>query len=154
MSAPDPITLAREYATRPELWQHLVHHDPARRTFELLRDDDEVTAWVICWSDDSDTGYHDHDVSGGAVSVVQGQVIEERLRIGGAPSQRVAGAGDAFAFGPQDIHRVRHAGGPPAVTIHVYAPPLRRQGAYHVGDDGTLSRLVLSETEELRPIES
>ena len=39
----DPIELAREYASRPELWEHLVHHDPGQRTFELLRDDDEVT---------------------------------------------------------------------------------------------------------------
>ena len=36
----DPIELAREYASRPELWEHLVHHDPGQRTFELLRDDD------------------------------------------------------------------------------------------------------------------
>jgi predicted metal-dependent enzyme (double-stranded beta helix superfamily) len=150
----DPLALARDYATRPSLWTHLVHHDPDRRTYELLRDDDEATAWVICWSEDSDTGFHDHDVSAGAVHVVSGQVVEERLRLNGLPAQRVAGAGDAFAFAAHDIHRVRHAGGPPAVTIHVYAPPLRRQGAYVVEDDGTLRRLVLTEAQELRPIES
>lgn len=150
----DPLVLAREYAERPQLWRHLVHHDPDRRTFELLRDDDEVTAWVICWSEDTDTGYHDHDGSAGAVAVVGGQVIEERLRLNGGPAARVAGTGDAFAFQGADIHRVRHAGGPPAVTIHVYSPPLRRQGAYAIGADGTLTRLVLSETEELRPLGS
>jgi hypothetical protein len=117
----DPLALARTYAERPDLWRHLVHHDPHRRTFELLRDDDEVTAWVICWSEDTDTGFHDHGGSAGA------------------------GA---------DIHSVRHAGGVPAVTIHVYSPPLRRQGAYAIGADGTLTRLVLSETEELRPLQS
>jgi hypothetical protein len=150
----DPLALAREYAERPELWAHLVHHEPDRRTWELLRDDDDVTAWVICWSEDTDTGYHDHDGSAGAVAVVGGQVIEERLRLNGEPAVRVAGTGDAFSFRGADIHRVRHAGGPPAVTIHVYSPPLRRQGAYAVGEDGTLTRLVLSEAEELRPLES
>jgi hypothetical protein len=125
----DPLALARAYAERPDLWAHLVRHDPGCRTFELLRDDDEVTAWVICWSEDTDTGFHDHDGSAGAVAVVGGQVIEGRLRIAAPPSQRVAGTGDAFAFAATDIHRVRHAGGVPAVTIHVYAPPLRRQGA-------------------------
>jgi predicted metal-dependent enzyme (double-stranded beta helix superfamily) len=148
----DPLALARAYAGRPELWEHLVRHDPDQRTFELLRDDDEVTAWVICWSEDHDTGFHDHDVSCGAVAVVQGQVVEERLRLNAPPSERVAAAGDDFAFRPDDIHRVRHAGGPPAVTIHVYSPPLRRQGAYLVEPDGTLRRFVLSEAEELRPI--
>jgi predicted metal-dependent enzyme (double-stranded beta helix superfamily) len=148
----DPLELAREYATQPDLWEHLVHHDPEQRTFELLRDDDEVTAWVICWSEDHDTGFHDHDVSCGAVAVVCGRVVEERLRVNAPPSERIAVAGEAFDFRPDDIHRVRHAGGPPAVTIHVYSPPLRRQGAYLVEPDGTLRRFILSETEELRPI--
>jgi hypothetical protein len=40
------------------------------------------------------------------------------------------------------------------VTIHVYSPPLRRQGAYAIGTDDTLTRLVLSETDELRPLQS
>ena len=39
---------------------------------ELLRDDD-VAVWLICWMDDQDTGFHDHDVSAGAVAVVVGQ---------------------------------------------------------------------------------
>src|SRR5437868_14184055 len=80
---PDPIELAREYASRPELWEHLVHHDPGQRTFELLRDDDEVTAWVICWMEDHDTGFHDHDVStrrggGGAGTGGGGAVATQR----------------------------------------------------------------------------
>src|ERR1051325_7464683 len=100
----DPVQLAREYASRPELWQHLVRHDPDQRTFELLRDDDEVIAWVICWMDDHDTGFHDHDVSRGAVAVVQGKVVEERLRLNGPPSERVVGAGGSFGFDPHDIH--------------------------------------------------
>jgi predicted metal-dependent enzyme (double-stranded beta helix superfamily) len=154
MPTPAPIELAREYASRPELWEHLVRHDPAQRTFELLRDDDEVTAWVICWMDDHDTGFHDHDVSRGAVAVVQGQVVEERLRLNGPPTERAVGPGESFAFSPDDIHRVRHAGGPPAVTIHVYSPPLRRQGAYLVEPDGTLRRQALSYVEELRPLET
>jgi hypothetical protein len=83
---------------------------------------------------------------------VRGQVVEERLRVNGPPTERIAVAGATFDFDGADIHRVRHAGGPPAVTIHVYSPPLRRQGAYLVEPDGTLRRFILSETEELRPI--
>src|SRR5438046_9440398 len=103
----DPIELAREYASRPELWEHLVHHDPGQRTFELLRDDDEVTAWVICWMEDHDTGFHDHDVSRGAVGVVQGQVVEERLRLNGPAVERGAGRVEASALSPDDIYLVR-----------------------------------------------
>jgi predicted metal-dependent enzyme (double-stranded beta helix superfamily) len=148
----DPLELARGYAAQPELWGDLVSHDPDRRTYALLRDDDAVTAWVICWSDGHDTGFHDHDGSAGAVHVVAGRVVEERLRVGGPPARRVAEPGDGFGFRADDIHRVLHGGGPPAVTIHVYSPPLRRQGGYVIEDDGTLRRLSLSNAEELRPI--
>jgi hypothetical protein len=41
-----------------------------------------------------------------------------------------------------DIHRVTHAAGRPAVTLHAYSPPLERVGAYVVADDGRLRRNV------------
>ena len=44
-----------------------------------------VDVWVITWTNGNDTGFHDHDVSGGAVAVVEGEIIEERLVMGGAP---------------------------------------------------------------------
>ena len=44
-------------------------------------------------------------------------------------------------------------GGDPAVTLHVYSPPLDRMGAYVIGDDGVLARHSVSSTEELRPLE-
>jgi hypothetical protein len=48
---------------------------------------------------------------------------------------------------------LRHAGSDPAVTLHVYSPPLLRMGAYHVSDDGALARHPVSPAEELRPLE-
>jgi hypothetical protein len=47
---------------------------------------------------------------------------------------------------------VRHAGGGPAVTLHVYSPPLARMGAYVVGEDGVLERHTVEPEEELRPL--
>jgi hypothetical protein len=102
--------------------------------------------------DDHDTGYHDHDLSAGAVAVAAGAVREERLVLGGAPASRTTAAGEAFTFDPADIHRVSHAGGEPAVTIHAYSPPLWRMGAYEVLPTGELRRWSLSYAEELRPI--
>ena len=52
-------------------------------------------AWLICWSDDHDTGFHDHDLSSGAVAVVAGTVAEDRLALGGPPVTREFGAGEA-----------------------------------------------------------
>jgi quercetin dioxygenase-like cupin family protein len=101
--------------------------------------------------DDQDTGFHDHDISAGAVLVLGGRVREERLRIDGPPLNQLFSAGESFHFGPADIHRVRHAGSGPAVSLHVYSPPLMRMGAYVVGSDGVLERHSVSHTEELRP---
>jgi predicted metal-dependent enzyme (double-stranded beta helix superfamily) len=141
----------RELADRPELWIDFVRHDASRRVYEELLSDEHVTAWLICWMDDQDTGFHDHDVSAGAVAVVGGSVREERLAIGGDPRGRQFAAGDAFHFSASDIHRVRHGGNDPAVTLHVYSPPLARMGAYEIGEDGVLARSTMPSSEELRP---
>lgn len=139
-------------AADPAPWAHLVRHDPARRVFECLRLDEHVEIWLICWMPGHDTGFHDHDLSSGAVVVAQGAVVEERLRVGGPPSVRRCIPGDVFDFSPVDIHRVVHAGTRPATTLHAYSPPLRRMGAYLVQPGGALERHPLSKDQELRPL--
>jgi mannose-6-phosphate isomerase-like protein (cupin superfamily) len=139
-----------QLAASPEHWGHLVRHAGEVRVYEQIWDDDEVNAWVICWSEDQDTGFHDHDRSAAALAVVSGQVREERLRIGSGSRARVMDAGSTFTVPPEAIHRVLHAGDEPAVTIHAYSPPLSRTGAYRVGPDGELQRESLSQQDELR----
>jgi hypothetical protein len=141
-----------ELADRPELWIHLVKHDTMQRVYEELLSDEHVTAWLICWMDEHDTGFHDHDVSCGAVAVVSGAVREERLAIDGPTRNGVFRAGGSFHFAASDIHRVSHAGSDPAVTLHVYSPPLLRMGAYVIGEDGVLARHPMSYEDELRPL--
>jgi predicted metal-dependent enzyme (double-stranded beta helix superfamily) len=153
LSGPELQQFVSELADRPELWIEFVKHDTTQRVYEELLSDEHVTAWLICWMNDHDTGFHDHDISAGAVAVVSGAVREERLAIDGPPRNSVYQAGASFHFSPADIHRVRHAGGDPAVTLHVYSPPLLRMGAYEIGDDGVLERHPMSYLEELRPLE-
>lgn len=152
LSGPELQAFVNELADRPELWIEHVKHDTSQRVYEELLSDEHVTAWLICWMDDHDTGFHDHDVSNGAVAVVSGAVLEERLAVDGPPRRGVFRAGGSFHFSASDIHRVRHAGSDPAVTIHVYSPPLLRMGAYAIGEDGVLVRHPMSYEEELRPI--
>src|SRR5438270_10674278 len=115
-----------ELVGRPELWDELVRHDGDIRVYEQIWDDDEVNAWLICWSEDQDTGFHDHDESAAAIVVIDGSVREERLRLAGGPTAKVIAAGETFHVPSTSIHRVLHAGDRPAVTIHAYSPPLRR----------------------------
>jgi predicted metal-dependent enzyme (double-stranded beta helix superfamily) len=152
LSGPELETFVADLAERPELWIDLVKHDTTQRVYEELLWDEHVTAWLICWMDEHDTGFHDHDVSSGAVAVVSGAVREERLAIEGPLRTGVFRAGASFHFSAADIHRVSHAGSDPAVTLHVYSPPLLRMGAYVIGDDGVLARHPMSYEEELRPL--
>lgn len=138
-----------ELAADPQRWQPFVAHDPDRRTYGLIWDDEDVNAWVLCWSRDHDTGFHDHDISSAAITVLEGQVREDRLRLDGSAREIVYSAGGSFTVPPDAIHRVLHAGDRPAVTIHAYSPPLRKQGAYSVAQDGVLQRHVQSWEEEL-----
>lgn len=145
--------MAQRLVEEPQLWSGLVAPDPRRRAYEELVRNEHLTAWVICWMEDHDTGFHDHDASAGAVAVARGRLREERLRPGGGIERRTYAAGQSFHFAPADIHRVRHDGDEPAVSLHLYSPPLDLMGAYVVQGDGSLRRETISYAEELRPLE-
>jgi predicted metal-dependent enzyme (double-stranded beta helix superfamily) len=98
-----------------------------------------------------DSGIHDHDISSGAVHVVEGELCEERVSWDGAPDAMRYGPGQSFDFGPSDVHRIVHAGTQPTVAIHVYSPPLRNQGVYSRGDRGQLQRHPLDHGAEVKP---
>src|SRR4051794_5609658 len=145
--------LVARLAAEPAVWQHLVHHDTEQRVFERVLDEPAVEAWLICWMPGHDTGFHDHDLSSGAVTVVAGSVREERLGLGETRSN-VYEVGQTFDFTASEIHRVTHAGLVGAVTLHAYSPRLRRMGAYAFSRDGALQRHPLGYGEELRPVEA
>ena len=88
---------------------------------------------MISWTNGNDTGFHDHDVSRGAVAVVEGEVVEERLVLGGPPRRLRHRAGETFDFDASHVHRMHQDSDAPAVSIHAYSPPLWRMGSYAVG---------------------
>jgi Cysteine dioxygenase type I len=140
-------------ADDPDRWRPLMGSGTAERHFEQLWRDEHVDVWVITWASGNDTGFHDHDVSRGAVAVAEGELVEERLVVGGAPRVRRHRAGDTFDFDASHVHRMRHDAAAPAVSIHAYSPPLWRMGTYVVDPDGTLRRRSISYAEELRPVQ-
>jgi hypothetical protein len=154
LDGPALCGLVGRIAAQPAAWRPLVRHDAGQRHFAQLWRDDHVDVWVISWMRGHDTGYHDHDLSSGAVAVVEGQLVEERLVIGAAPRRRRYRVGDVFDFDAAHVHRMHHPGNRPAVSIHAYSPPLWRMGAYTIDPDGTLRRTSISYAEELRPAEA
>jgi quercetin dioxygenase-like cupin family protein len=137
-------------AGTPERWRHLVRHDSASRVYEQIWDEQDVNAWVICWSDQQDTGFHDHDDSAAAIVGIEGRLQEERMRFGGEPQVHAIAPGAAIFVPSTAIHRVRHLGTAPAITIHAYSPPLRRTGTYRIAPGGELERVAQSFEQELR----
>lgn len=133
-------------------WTALVDYDDDERVFASLHRDDHVDVWLLCWTPVNDTGWHDHDVSSGAVHVVRGALAESNPRIGGEPSTRVVRAGESFSFGPDHIHRLSGVADR-SVSIHAYSPPLWRLGQYSIDGGGVMRRRSVSYAEELRPLE-
>jgi hypothetical protein len=147
--------LINELADQPELWRHLVAFSAgpaAERHYACLYRDEHVDVWLLCWTPDSDTGWHDHDGSSGAVRVVSGAITESNPRIGGAHVKVLVAAGSSFTFGPDHIHRLTGAAAQ-SVSIHAYSPPLQRMGQYNIDGGGVMRRVPRGYTDELRPID-
>ncbi len=144
--------LAASVAARPELWESHVAYDAETRTYVSVHRDAHVDIWVLCWTPGNDTGWHDHDISSGAVAVVRGMLVEHNLAVAAASLATDVPAGQVFGFGPDHIHRLTGKD-PRSVSIHAYSPPLWRMGQYTVGSTGVLRRLSVSYADELRPLD-
>jgi len=144
--------LVAAVAADPSSWSHHVAFDSEDRVYVSLHRDAHVDVWLLCWTPENDTGWHDHDVSAGAVAVVAGELVESNLTLlHGARETRVP-AGEVFSFAPDHIHRLNGAV-QGSVSVHAYSPPLWRMGQYAVSDAGVLRRLSLSYADELRPLD-
>lgn len=152
LNRPQLAALAVALGREPRFWADLVRHDPSTRYFNQLYRDANLDVWLICWLDAQDTGYHDHELSSGAVYVVEGSLCEDyfyRDAEGWIDVRtRERPAGTVFDFDGASIHGVRHTGGPPATSIHAYSPALWRMGYYEPGEGG-LRRASITYADEM-----
>src|SRR5437588_1223151 len=144
--------LVDELASDPDRWREQVVFSDQQRHYVSLRRDEYVDVWLLCWKDEDDTGWHDHDISSGAVRVLEGALRESNPRIGGDPFSRTIPAGTLFSFGPEHIHRLA-AARDRSISLHAYSPPLWRLGQYSISEDGVMRRLSVSYADELRPLD-
>ena len=145
------LQLVSSIAADPARWEQHVAFSDSERHYVSLHRDTHVDIWVLCWTPANDTGWHDHDISSGAVAVTQGRLVEHNLAVDGGALETTIGAGAVYSFGPDHIHRLTglDAG---SVSIHAYSPPLWRMGQYSV-TGGMLRRRSVSYADELRPID-
>jgi predicted metal-dependent enzyme (double-stranded beta helix superfamily) len=138
-------------ARDPESWREHVAFPDGQRHYVSLHRDEYVDVWLLCWTPENDTGWHDHDISSGAVAVVDGTLKECNPRIGGSHVEVEVGKGESFSFGPEHIHRLVGSADR-SVSIHAYSPPLWRLGQYSIDGGGVMRRVSVSYADELRPL--
>lgn len=141
---PDPnletlTDTARRLAADPADWLPRVRLSAEGRWYERLHHDDEREIWLISWLPGQATGLHDHGGSRGAFAVALGELTEHDLT-----GSRTVGVGESRSFGADYVHDVRNASTAPAVTVHVYSPPLTSMNRY----DRTPAGLIELVTEE------
>lgn len=147
--------LVNELATQSDLWEGQLNFEGGAdggRHYVCLHRDSFVDVWLLCWRPEDDTGWHDHDISSGAVRVMSGVLKECNPRIGGEHLETTVRVGESFTFGPDHIHRLTGVE-PGSISIHAYSPPLWRLGQYSIGADGMMRRLSVSYADELRPLD-
>jgi mannose-6-phosphate isomerase-like protein (cupin superfamily) len=142
-TTPRLAEIARSFADRPEEWLHRVRLNADGRWYERLHHDDDHEVWLISWLPGQATGFHDHGDSEGAFTVVLGSLDEHRA-IG---AERTVRAGESWAFGRDYIHDVRNGSSAPAVSVHVYSPPLSTMRRYELTDEGLVGGAV-EQTED------
>jgi hypothetical protein len=146
------LELVTTVARDASLWAEHVAFSDDQRHYVSLHRDAHVDVWVLCWTPANDTGWHDHEISCGAVAVAQGALVEHNLTVGVPLAHTDVVAGLAYSFGAEHIHRLtgRDAG---SVSIHAYSPPLWRMGQYVLTPSGVLRRTSVSYADELRPLD-
>jgi predicted metal-dependent enzyme (double-stranded beta helix superfamily) len=126
--------IAKTIADSPEEWVHRVRLSADGRWYERLHLDDEREIWLISWLPGQATGFHDHGGSRGAFAVALGSLEEHDVA-----RARTVGAGESRAFGADFVHDVRNASDAPAISVHVYSPPLSVMNRYDLGDEGLVA---------------
>jgi hypothetical protein len=143
--------VARRIAGTRSLWQdvELTKTEKQTRSYAPLHEDERVEVWLLGWLPGHTTGYHDHGDSSVGFCVAQGTLVEHQLRMAEQPLERRLGPGDARSAGCDYIHCLEWEVGEPALSVHVYSPPLGAVGQYRVGDDGVLRRVIQPGRHEL-----
>jgi mannose-6-phosphate isomerase-like protein (cupin superfamily) len=134
--------IAESLAERPEEWLHRVRLSADGRWYERLHSDEDHEVWLISWLPGQATGFHDHGESEGAFCVALGTLEEH-----GVTAERTVAAGESWGFGRDYIHDVRNTSAAPAVSVHVYSPPLSSMRRYELAAEG-LVEVSVEQTED------
>ena len=142
----------RELAARPDLWDSTWRSTtPMVADYVSLHRDADVDIWLLCWNLEDDTGWHDHDLSSGAVAVTRGAVRRAGPGSAGSPPSGSSPRAGRSASAP-----TTSTGWAVVSTARCRSTPTpRRCGGWAVHDraGGEMRRVSVSYAEELRPLD-
>ncbi|MFE4694872.1 cysteine dioxygenase [Streptomyces sp. NPDC056749] len=126
------VGLARSIAADRDRWAPLVRYDTATRWYHRLRAVPQTLGsdragdapigyevWLLSWVPGQGSGRHDHGLSSGVLTVLEGELTEHTAR----GAQRL-GSGAQRVFAPGYVHEVVNDSLEPAVSLHIYFPGL------------------------------
>jgi predicted metal-dependent enzyme (double-stranded beta helix superfamily) len=120
------LRTARLFARDPDLSALLGRADTGPRREHLLEASPHLVIWLVAWPPGCATAWHRHEVSSGALLVIDGLLIEQSAQgpTVGATEQRLLVAQDGRTFPGVHHHRLANPGTHPALSIHVHATTL------------------------------
>jgi rhodanese-related sulfurtransferase len=126
------VDITAELAREVDVWRPLVRHGATERWYELLTRSAGLEIWLIGWPPGQGTLPHDHGDANGALTVVEGTLIEEVYADSDLSTARRLEhtAGISAPFDADHIHRVVNLGIAGAISIHAYSPPERPMRYY------------------------
>jgi predicted metal-dependent enzyme (double-stranded beta helix superfamily) len=140
-SEPLPLHLladiAKGLAAAQDLWRPHVHHDREERPSVRLLAADRYEAWLLGWTPGQHVELHDHGDSAGALTVIEGELVDVRATRGLFVHQTLA-AGSTTELPAGLVHDVVGSGPAATTSIHVYSPPLTQMSFY---DERGLARV-------------
>jgi hypothetical protein len=123
------VAIAVGLAAVDHLWRPLLTPNEHGRSSVRLLATERYEAWLLQWQVGHGVELHDHGGSAGALTVVDGQLVEVEGVVG-CPRRRVIPVGGRRSFGPDLVHDVVNVGPGPATSIHVYSPALTSMTFY------------------------
>jgi predicted metal-dependent enzyme (double-stranded beta helix superfamily) len=131
--------IARAVAGSPGAWERLVRMDPDNRWHQRLYSAADYDVWLESWLPGQATGWHDHAGTSGVLVVARGELEERVSVLNGVFTQvRHVPEGVARRMGRRQVHNLANASLAPAVSIHVYSPPLGATRGYEIGAMGLM----------------
>ncbi|MGW5276451.1 cysteine dioxygenase [Streptomyces sp. NPDC004044] len=126
------VGLARTIAADREQWAPLVQYDATTRWYHRLHTVPQALGsaragetplgyevWLLSWVPGQGSGMHDHGLSSGVLTVLEGELTERTER-----GSRSLDSGAQRVFAPGYVHEVVNDSLEPAVSLHIYYPGL------------------------------